>query len=74
MINSTKNGLRQKCHAFRHIRVDLLIHGFIIIIIMRCHTNMGDDLEASTSEMNTSERNAVTNDVQWASARQLRPC
>jgi hypothetical protein len=22
MTNSTKNGLRQKCHAFRHIRVD----------------------------------------------------
>jgi hypothetical protein len=24
MTNSTKNALRQKCHAFRHIRVDLL--------------------------------------------------
>jgi hypothetical protein len=24
MTNSTKNGLRQKCHAFRHIWVDLL--------------------------------------------------
>jgi hypothetical protein len=26
MTNLTKNALRQKCHAFRHIRVDLL-HG-----------------------------------------------
>jgi hypothetical protein len=24
MTNSTKNALRQKCHAFRHIQVDLL--------------------------------------------------
>jgi hypothetical protein len=24
MINSTKNGLRQKCHGFRHIQVDPL--------------------------------------------------
>jgi hypothetical protein len=26
MTNSTKNGLRQKCHAFPHIRVDPLSH------------------------------------------------
>jgi hypothetical protein len=26
MTNSTKNALQQKCHAFRHIRVDLLLH------------------------------------------------
>jgi hypothetical protein len=28
MINSTKNGLRQKCHGFRHIRVDPLCCSF----------------------------------------------
>jgi hypothetical protein len=28
MTNSTKNALRQKCHAFRHIRVDLLWSSF----------------------------------------------
>jgi hypothetical protein len=31
------------------------------------------DLEASTSEMNTNERKAIIDDVQWTSARRLRP-